>query len=342
MYIITNKGLDVLEETGLKKIIDSSLDDLLENIPKSYMYDEIIEEYSKEHGIPGLLEKVKSNNSLNTTDSFIMHSEIVCDLLKNKLPKNLEEDIKDAVSAYYIYYDKFLKMSGYRGRNLWRDEKFLNIIEGTIHGDMAIQQYDISPGPQLNLFGEECLVKKTDLILLNGYYTEWIKTLADFMTFCCQINKPVPFKDNWKEVFYDGNFKETEPGEVARQDIEHLKCAKEGKKFGWIKVLPFLDNPLKHINPKKDFFHTDPVCSENGYYSQPFIDKDNLVYLHETKNGVKFLEQIWGNPGIKFNYKQIGNCIKSIVKCIQGGASRSLPQDPGLVFKYFPYKKFMK
>lgn len=337
--LITNEGLRILEERGIKKILDSSFKDLDNYMLSGFPYDEKIEEYAKEHKIPNLLEKVKTDVINNQIESFIMYSGIIYDSLKDKLPKNLEENIKTAISAYYIYSDRFLKRVDYRGAYLWRDENSLNLIAGDMRGDMKIEQYDLTPEPQLNFLDYRPLIKKTGLKVVDGYYTEWIRTLSDFITFCCQIEKPVPFKDSWEKEFYNGNFEEMGYGEVAHEHIMELKHAKEEKEKSFVKVLPFTDNPKKHINPREGIYSINPIQSQGEFLSHPFIDKDDLVYLHEAKTGVEFLGGIWGNPGVRFTYKQIPNAIKGIVSCIQHNKSRCQPQDPGWIFKYFPYEK---
>ena len=338
-YILTNKGLDTLKKTGLKKILDSSFPDLEHHMLHGFLYEDEIKEYANENKIPNLLEKVEAANLSNRTDSFIMHSEIICNLLKKKLPKNIEKEIKNAISAYYLYYDEFLKRLTYSGTYLWRDEDSLNIISGDTHGDMRIEQYDISQKSKPNLFNQDVLVKKTDLKLVDGYYSEWLRTLTDFITFCIQIKKPVPFKENWEKEFYKGFFEETEPGSVANSLIKEIKRAKENKEYSYVNVLPFTDNPKKHMDPKKSVYHIQPVISSGGYSFYPFIDKEELIYLSPSEKGVEFLNETWGNPGVRFNYEQIPNAIKGVVSCIQNHGSRCLPQDPGLVFKYFPYER---
>lgn len=342
MYLITNEGLKILEKIGIKKILDSSFDKLEHPMLYGHIFDDEIIDYGKEHKLPNLLEKVQADGELYTRDSFIIHSEIIYKLLKKKLPKNMKKDIKATISAYYLYYDRFLKQEGYRGSYFWRDKKFLNEIKGDIHGDMKITQYEISPSEQLDLFNYKSPIKKIDsLKLIDGYYPFWIKTLIDFITFCIQIKKPVPFKENWEKTFYNGNFEERNPEYSDRErEIEDLKRAKEGEKYSYICVLPFCDNPLKNINPDKNIFHTHPIMSSGKYLSSPFIDKNELVYLHKTKKGIEFLGEKWGNPGVRFSYEQISNAIKGLVSCIQNNGSRNSPQDPGLVFKYFPYKRY--
>ena len=342
-YIITNEGLKILEENGLKKIIDSSFEYLEENMPSSLIYDEDIDEYAKEHNLPDLLEKIEKDAEeyIFKNDSFIMHSGIVYDLLKDKITKDVGKDLKYAVGAYYIYKNRFLDHIA-RTKYLWRGEQFLNIIEGDVHGDMMIKQYNVSPGPQSDLFGYKPLIQKTDLRLVNGFYPEWIRTLSDLITFCYQIGKPIPFKDNWEEIFYNGNLETIKPRGVASDFIGDLKRAKEYNEYSSISVLPFIDNPLKHISAKDSIFDIKPISSDGGYLSQPFIDKDSLVYLHESERGIEFLGHMWGKQGVRFSYEQIHHAIRGVVTCIQGGASRCSSQDPGLVFKYFPYERFEK
>ena len=340
MHLITNHGLEVLEKSGLKKILDGSFQDLEDYYLKGHIYDDEIEEYAQEHKIPDLLERIDDN--FNKNESFIVNSEIVLDLLKDKLPEDLESDVKQAISAYYIYHNKFYNMLA--RHFFWRDEKSVNIIESDMQGDMCITQYNLSHSdPQLDLFNYKHLIKKVEPKFVNAYYDEFIPTLIHFITFCCQIEKPVPFKDNWEEVFFNGNFEEGKPGEVAKSDIEHLKRAKQNEEYSWIKVLPFIDNPLKHIKSKKDIFHIHPIHSSGGYLSRPFIDGNDLVYLHLEERGIKVephREEKWGNPSVRFSYEQIGNAIEGIVRVIQKGGSRSLPEDCGLVFKHFPYERF--
>ena len=344
-YILTNEGLRVFEEKGLKKIIDDSFEHLNQNMMQGMPFEDDIDEYAKENNIPDLAEKIEEDETfyVDKRDSFIMHSEIACNLLKDKLPKNLEKDIKNAISAYYLYHDKFLSKFRLRGSYVWRDEQTLNCIMESIHGDMIIEQYDITPDKkQQDLFNYKPLVKRVEWRLLNGFYPEWINTLSHFITFCCQIGKPVPFRDTWEQIFYMGNLRETEPAEVAKHLIEGLKYAKEEKEYSHINVLPFIDNPLKHIKPEKNIFNIYPVRSNSGYASQPFIDKDTLVYLHQVEKGIKFLDARWGDSSVRFNYEQIQHAIKGVVTCIQKRASRCQPYDPGLVFKYFPYERFKR
>ena len=339
MYAITNEGLKVLEEKGLKKILDNSFKNFECDILMGYLYDDIIEDYAKEHGIPNLVEKV-ATDEFDREDSFIINSEIICNQLKDKLPKNINKELKDVISAYYIYYKNFFIMAGYKGDYIWRDEQFLNVIKGDVHGDMIIHQYDLSQDFQRDLFNYKPLVKKTGGTGINGFYPYWIEILSHFITFCCQIGKPVPFRDNWKEEFYNEKFEEIKPGEVASGLIEQLKNAKESKEYSFIQFLPFIDNPFKHINTKRNFFHIHPIRSDGGYESMPFIDKNNLIYLHKAEKGIEFLEERWGSLGVRFDYEQIEHAIRGVVSCIQKGGSRCIPKDPGLVFKYFPYEKF--
>ncbi len=336
MYLITNEGLKVLEETGLKKICNESFEKLEHYLLTGHIYDDQIEEYAEEHGISDLLEKVEAEESWDKNEAFIMHSGIICSLLQDKLPKSLNNELKKAISAYWIYNNRFLKP--FNKSYLWRSNASLNQIESDVHGDMLIRQYDITTEP--NLFGDKPLVKKSELNLVNGFYPEWLRTLTDFIAFCCQIRKPVPFKDNWEEVFYNGKLEESNPGEVAKIYINDLKNAKQQEEYSFILVLPFVDNPLKQTNPEKGIYHINPVRSDGGYLSYPFIDGDNLVYLHEAERGTEFLNKTWGKPGVRFPYEQIGEAIKGIVTCIQKGGSRCLPPDPGLVFRHFPYERF--
>lgn len=338
MYLITNEGLKTLEESGLKKILDTSFKDLEQDYYfGGAIYDDEIERYAEEHKIPDLVERIEAEGEFDKSESFVMHSEIVCDLLKKKLPKNLTKELKDAISAYYLYFNRFLKRVGYRGSYLWRDDNFLNIIEGDTHGDMSIGQYDVSPEKNL-----KPLVKKTQGTGVNGYYSDWPKTLIDFITFCCQIKKPVPFRDNWREVFYNGTFneEEKEPGEVASFYIRNLRYAKEGEKYSHIGVLPFVNNPFRHVSTDKSCFFVQPIKSSDGFESFPFIDGNSLVYLRKSKEGIKVLEEIWGNPSVRFSYEQIHHAIKGVVSCIQNSGTRCQSYDAGLIFKYFPYKKF--
>ncbi len=337
MYLITNEGLKVLEESGLKEILDSCFKSLDDYMLSGAIYDDQIEEYAKEHGIPDLVEKVEEDGILGKRESFVMHSKIICDLLKDKLPKNIK-GLENAISAYYIYYDHFLKNRGYRGSYLWRDDNFLNIIEGDVHGDMYITQYDITSEP--DLFGSKSLVKKTEVKGVVGYYSDWPKTLIDFITFCLQIKKPVPFRNNWEKEFYKGDLKEEKPGCVAESCVKDLKYTKEGEKYSHIDVLPFVDNPFRHISKDKNAFHTQPIRSSGGFVSYPFIDGDNLVYLCKSKRGVEFLRETWGDPSVRFSYDQIPNAIKGVISCIQNHGTRCQPHDAGLIFKYFPYEKF--
>src|SRR3989344_2449687 len=132
MHLITNHGLEVLEKSGLKKILDGSFQDLEDYYLKGHIYDDEIEEYAQEHKIPDLLERIDDN--FNKNESFIVNSEIVLDLLKDKLPEDLESDVKQAISAYYIYHNKFYNMLA--RHFFWRDEKSVNIIESDMQGDM--------------------------------------------------------------------------------------------------------------------------------------------------------------------------------------------------------------
>ncbi len=343
MYIITNEGLKVLEEKGLKKILDSSFPDLEHHMLIALPYEDEIEEYAVEKKLPHLIEKVEEDGILDKRESFIMHSEIICDLLKKKLPKTINKDLKDCISAYYIYHDRFIKKIVSRDSYLWRDENSLNIIEGDIHGDMLIKQFDLSPDPNPDFFGYKPLFKKVDLRLVNGFYPEWIRTLSDFITFCIQTEKQVPFKESWGKEFYNGFFEETKAGEVADYYIDRLKWAKEGKEHSFVQLLPFVDNPKKQMNIEKGLCHIEPISADGGYLSFPFIENESLFYLHqveEGEKGVEFLDAVWGSPSVKFNYNHMEDAIKGVVTCIQKGSSRCQPQDPGLVFKYFPYERF--
>jgi len=344
MYLITNHGLEVLEKKGLKKNLDDSFPDLEDYYLRGHVFDDDIEEYAQEHQIPDLQERIEADSEYLKNESFIINSEIILNLLKEKLPKNLQNDIKQSISAYYIYYNKILK--GFRTqRYFWRDDKFLTELYSDIHGDMQIRQYDINTDleTEQDLFNYMPLVKKVNPNIINAYYDEFIPTLIHFITFCCQIGKKVPFKDNWEEVFFNGNFTAEKPGEVAKSDIDYLKSAKNKEESSMIFVLPFIDNPLKHVDPKKNIYIVHPIYSSGGYTSRPFIEGNELVYLHPKEDGIKvepIIKQGWGNPSVRFNYDQTENAIEGIVKVIQKGGSRSPQEDCGLVFKHFPYERF--
>jgi len=340
MHLITNHGLEVLEKSGLKKILDGSFQDLEDYYLKGHIYDDEIEEYAQEHKIPDLLERIDDN--FNKNESFIVNSEIVLDLLKDKLPEDLESDVKQAISAYYIYHNKFYNMLA--RHFFWRDEKSVNIIESDMQGDMCITQYNLSHSdPQLDLFNYKHLIKKVEPKFVNAYYDEFIPTLIHFITFCCQIGKPVPFKENWEEIFFNENFTAEKPGEVAKNNIKELSSAKNKEEYSRIFVLPFVDNPLKYVNSEKRFYPIYPIKSSGGKFFYIVFSGNDLVYLYIAEKGIQvepYTEEKWGNPSVRFNYEQIGNAIEGIIKVIQKGGSRSFPEDCGLVFKHFPYERF--
>ena len=341
MYLITNEGLKVLEEKGIKKILDDSFKSLDDYMLSSFPFDEDIKEYGAEHHLPNLLEKINEDEKKNIPkeDSFIVRSGIIPNLLKKKLPKKLTSEIKDAISAYYIYWNRFLNKGFYRGHYLWRDDNFLNIVRGDTNGDMYLNQYTLKSFDS-TLIEENPLLIKASSYGVNGYYTEWIRMLPDFFSFCLQIGKPVPFKDDWEETFYHGHFEDTKAGEVASYLIERLQAAKERKEYSSIQVLPFIDDPMKHINLDKKIHYVHSVKSVSGFESMPFIDKESLVYLHKSKTGVEFIHETWGDLGVRFYYDQIHHAIRGIVSCIQNHGSRCMPHDPCLVFKYFPYERY--
>ena len=89
MYSITNEGLEELEKTGLKKILDKEFPGIKPEMPTCIVYDDDIEYYEIENNKPGLLEKLENVDIIDKQEAFIVYSEIVLKNLDNKIPKKL-------------------------------------------------------------------------------------------------------------------------------------------------------------------------------------------------------------------------------------------------------------
>ena len=341
MYLITPEGLEELEKTGLKKILDKEFPGIKSEMPTCFVYDDDIEHYEIENNKPGLLEKLENVDIIDKQEAFIVYSEIVLKNLGNKIPKKLNQELKNTISAYWIYWDKFV--DSYRRRYSWLDRKSLNSIEGDTHGDMVIKQYNFNLNEEGDLFRDTPWVVKRPPNSLCGYYDNWVNMLTNLIGFCCQTKNPVPFQNNWNEIFYNGEFKEEEPGSVAKDCINNLKRFKNNEEHCIVEVLPFTDNQLKHVDIDKGFHLAQPIMPQGGSQSRPFIDNHELVYLIKVEDG-KGIELgrmgYWGNESVRYDYEQVKEAIKGVVSCMQRGGTRCVKRDPGLIFKYFPYERF--
>jgi len=208
---------------------------------------------------------------------------------------------------------------------------------------MIIRQYNFNLNYEKDLFGDTPWVVKRKPNLLCGYYNNWVNMLTNLIDFCCQTKNPVPFQNNWNEIFYKGDFKEERSGTVAEHCINNLKRFKNNEEYSIVEVLPFTDNQLKHVNIERGFHLAQPIMPQGGFQSQPFIDNNELVYLTkvEIKKGIELGKMgYWGNESVRYNYHQVREAIKGVILCMQKGGTRCMKHDPGLIFKYFPYERF--
>jgi len=337
-YIITDAGLKVLEERGLKQVIDENFDELY-YFNLGVMYEEDIQEYIQNNRVNPLLVEKFSKDEVEDGDEFRVFSYIIPNELARtgKIPSNLSDDLMTAIGAYFLTKSYTEQFTG-RGHYAFRNSQFLTCIHDDVHGDFFLQQYNHVPKKDLQprLFQDRSqLIKKLeeqDCGRLNGHYGYWIPFLTHLIYFCCQTSQEVPFKDNFNQVFYNRQLFPEEPGMMAEGEIERLKYQGEE------------DVKIKECLPEYPGFEKQ---REQGWEfrgemekSQAFIINGNLVYCNLDEAGeIEFYQQKF-KPAVIFTPDMIEQAIYGTIKSIINGAGRNQPQDPGLVLKYFPYHNF--
>lgn len=336
-YIITDAGLKILEETGLRKVVDENFRGVT---PLSHFYDEDIEDYiEKNRTHPSYRAKIEAEieaeESHDSDDEFKIFSYIYPNELARtgKIPKNLPDDLMVAIGAYFStkWWTEDISRRAYTFRN----NQFQTCINGDTHGDFFLQQYNHVPKKDLQgkLFEDRGpLIKKLeeqDKGKLYGHYDYWIEFLNQLIMFCCQEGIEVPFKNDWEQVFYDGKLPSDEPGSVSEFTINNFKKGD----------IEFLKNCLPRLPgwEKQKVNGWNPLEGEIEN-SRAFIIGGNLVYCNQDKEGqIEFACNRYSKPKVIFTPDMIKETIYGTMTLIRDGTGRNQPQDPGLVMRYFPY-----
>jgi len=289
-------------------------------------------------------DKVLANDEEIRGDEFVVFSYAVPNELirKGVLPRSLPDEMMAALGAYFL--TKRAEYNRFQHNFTFRTKQYLTCINGDIHGDFFVQQYNHLPTvSQLTLFGEGDLYKELtekDKGKLYGHHDYWIEFLKQLVTFCCQEGLDVPYRKNWEEIFYGGKVPSDEPGEVSGFTIS---CLKNSPRF-------HKDNPdlMKNCIPRLPGWEEQRECgwipNEGGIEeSQGFISDGNLVYFHKNEEGeVGFARNRYRRANMVFTPDMVEQAIFGTISLIRDGAGRNQSQDPGLLMKNFPYSLYDK
>jgi len=342
-YIITDAGLSILEETGLKKLVDENFKELLNEHP-SMWYDDEQEEYSRTHRVhPSLAEEDEQDDLGRMDEKFLVFSFLYPNVLveQGKISDRLNDTVMAAIGVYV--QTKYHTEGLFKDWRAWRNPTFHTTIHPDIHGDFFLQQYNHKPDDsQKSLFLDcEPLIKRLkqkDIGMLYGHYNYWIDFLESLICYCCQTRQEVPFRHDFEKVFYNGNLPDEKPGMVAEMPIVQLRDWTKDAKTNWKPCLPVLPDFQKQIDDGWLF----EGQIEN---SQAFILDGNLVFCDKDEHGpIKFTN--YGNfskPVVVISPDMVREAVRGTMELmIEGHAGRVMPHDPGLILKYFPYHLFEK
>lgn len=341
-YIITDAGLEILEERGLKKIVDENFKELI-NEHMGMWYDDQQEEYARTHRThPSLAQESEQDNFRIGDEKFKVFSFLYPNTLveQGKISDKLSDGIMAAIGAYV--QTKYNTEGTFNDQYEWRTPTFHTVIHPDVHGDFFLQQYNHKPdNSQKFLFpGCEPLIKKLkqeDIGMLNGHYDYWINFLESLLYYCCQTKQEVPFRNDFEKVFYNGKFSDKKPGMVADMPITQLKDWTRDAKVKWKPCLPVLPDFQKQVD---DGWMLEGQI-EN---SQAFILNGNLVFCSQDNSGpIEFIHKKYSSPKVFLTPDMIKEAVYGTMKLMTSGrAGRVEPHDPGLILKYFPYHLFEK
>ena len=338
-YIVTDAGLSVLEETGLKKIVDENFKGLISE-HQGFWYDDQQEEYSRTHRTHPNLTEDEQNDLIRADEKFLIFSFLYPNTLveQGKISDKLNDNIMAAIGTYV--QTKYHTEGMFKDKRTCRNPTFHTVIHPDVHGDFFLQQYNNQPDDSQRFLFSGCeplikRLKQKDIGMLYGHYNYWINFLESLVLYCCQTEQEVPFRHDFEKVFYNGKLPDEEPGIVARMPIEQLRDWT--REANWKPCLPTLPDFQKQID---DGWMLEGQI-EN---SQAFIRDGNLVFCDKDTNGsIEFEHNKWGNPCVTITPDMVREAVRATMELmIEGHAGRVMSHDPGLIMKHFPYHLFEK
>ena len=336
-FIITDKGIKVLEEMGLRQAVEQGSKGL-DSLINGFWSVEEREEYACSHRIHPLLSEKLSAGSPVGEKEFIIYSFVNPNQLAEagKIPRNLLDGIMSAIGAYVLTTG--CARIG-RKHYSFRDKKFFTDIFGDIHGDFFLNQFNHVPAEDLQarLFEDPVLIKRLcqkDKGGLYGHYDYWTEFLKSLVYFCCQTGAEVPFRHDFEKVFYEGKLPSDKPGMVAEREIEMLRYYEKNRNKAFKTCLPKLPGFEGQMQEGWGF-------EGRIEQSQGFIINGNLAFCRESKTGsIEFMQERWGEPDVFIAPGMVREAVFGAVSLIRDSAGRNEPQDAGLILRHFPYYFF--